>query len=217
MDWNTKYRPKTFDDIVGQQDIVKYYKTLLPTGKIGNSIFRGRCGIGKTTMARVIKQEFNVDIIPVNGSQDRSLSFFRQRIIPVMKVAPMCGKFRLIFIDEIESMLKEAWMVLKQPIEDYQYINPVIFACNDSSGIPEAIYSRCKTFDFAPITKEDMSKRLTYIAEQEQIEITDDVLYTIIDKSKGDLRKAVDMFEDYSKQAIQIGKNEFEDLFVLSG
>lgn len=217
MSWNEKYRPKKLDDIVGQEDIVNYYKTLLPTGKIGNAIFRGRCGVGKTTMARVIKEEFGVDIVPINGSKDRSLTYFREKVIPTMKVAPMRGKFRLFFIDEIESMLKEAWMVLKQPIEDYQHINPVIFACNDAGGIPEAIYSRCKTFDFAPITKKDMMKRLVYIVEQENVDVTDDVLNTIIDKAKGDMRKAVDMLEDYSKKAVEIGKNEFEDLFVLSG
>ena len=274
MDWTEKYRPKIFDDIVGQEKIVNYYKSykercewnekerdyideifkrendyniannshleianlildypkyfsddilekaqdMSGKPKPPHAIFRGRCGIGKTTTAKVIENEFNLaKPMTINGSQDRSLTYFREKVIPTMKVAPFSGNFRLIVVDEIESMLKEAWMVLKTPLENYQENVMVIFICNDDKGIPEAIYSRCKTWDFTPISREDIVSRLRYIADNEQVDVTDDVLKTISEKAKNDLRKAINLFEDYSKKALQFGKDEFSDMFVLTG
>jgi len=217
FDWDIKHRPKTFDEMVGQERIVNYYKQCKATnGRIRHAIFRGRCGIGKTTMARVIENEFGVKMMSINGSKDRTLSFFRDRIIPAMRVAPFQGKFRLIFIDETESMLSEAWLVLKTPLEDYKHNCSIIFACNDDKNIPEAIRSRCDVFDFAPISKNDTIKRLMQIAKMEKLEIKDDVLNVIYDKSKGDLRKSITLMENYSKKAMDFGKNEFEDMFILT-
>jgi len=217
LDWDEKYRPTTFDDIVGQDRIINYYKQCKATnGRIKHAIFRGRCGVGKTTMARVIEQEFGVFMTPINGSNDRTLTFFRTKIIPTMKVAPFKGKFRLIFVDEVESMLSEAWLVLKTPLEDYKHNCTVIFACNDDK-IPEAIRSRCDVFDFAPISKSDTVKRLRQIADKEELEVKDEVLNVIYDKSKGDLRKSITLLENYSKKAMDFGKSEFEDMFVLTG
>jgi replication factor C small subunit len=218
MDFDEKYRPKTFDDMVGQERVVNYYrKWKEANGKPKHAIFRGRCGIGKTSMANVIENEFGVIMMNINGSADRSLTYFRDRLIPTMKVSPFSGKFRFIYIDETENMLNEAWMVLKTPLEKYKHNAVVVFSCNDDKNIPEAIRSRCEVFDFTTIGKNDIKKRLHYIAEQEKLEVSDEVIETISEKARGDLRKAVTLLEDYSKKAFTFGKNEFDDMFVLTG
>lgn len=218
MNWTEKYKPKTFEDIVGQERIVNYYKKYKQsTGKIRNSIFRGRSGTGKTSMAHVIANEFSADLTVINGSADRSLTYFRDKLIPTMRVASFIGLQRIIYIDETENVMSEAWMVLKSPIEQFQNNAPVIFSCNEDKNIPEAIRSRCDVFDFAPISKSDTIKSLRQIAEKEQLDVKDEVLGIIYDKAKGDLRKAITLLENYSKKAMDFGKNEFEDMFVLTG
>lgn len=218
MDWNEKYRPKTFNDMVGQERAVNYYRRWKEAdGNPKHAIFRGRCGIGKTSLANVIENEFGVIKMPINASADRSLTYFRDKLIPTMRVAPFLGDFRFIYIDETENMLNEAFMVLKTPLEQYKHNCVVVFSCNDDKNIPEAIKSRCEVFDFTTISKNDIKKRLRYIATEEELEVTDDVLDTISEKVRGDLRKAVSLLEDYSKKAIQFGRNEFEDMFVLTG
>lgn len=219
QDLTEKYRPKTFDDIVGQPKVVKYYKALLnsPEKRIKNAIFTGRCGVGKTTTARVIKKQFGVDMMEINGSDERTLSYFRKEVLPKMKLLPLKGNFRLIFIDETESLMKDTWMALKTPSEKYEYNCPIIFACNDASNIPEAIYSRCDDFNFSPLSKSDIKNRCKYIAEQEKVDIPDEVFDSISERARGDLRKAIKLLEGNIKNAMDFGKSEFEDLFVMTG
>ena len=112
-------------------------------------------------------------------------------------------------------MLNDAWMVLKSPLENYAHNVVVVFLANDDKNIPEAIRSRCEVFDFAPISKADIVKRLRYIANQECYEIEDRVLEIIAEKGRGDLRKAVTLLEDSSKQALEFGTDEFQDMFVM--
>jgi len=215
-DWDEKYRPQTLDEIVGQDRVVNYYRQWKECGgKPKHAIFKGRCGVGKTTMAYVIENEFGVKMMPINGSADRSLTYFRDTMIPTWKCLPLQGRFRFIYIDETENMLNEAWMVLKSPLEQYKRTVMVVFSCNDDKNIPEAIRSRCEVFDFAPISKNDIVKRLQYIADQEVYEIPTNVLEIIAEKSRGDLRKAVTLLEDSSKQALEFGKDEFRDMFVM--
>lgn len=216
MSWVEKYRPKEFDDIVGQEHIVNYYRKWKECGgKPSHAIFKGRCGIGKTSLAYVIENEFGVKMMPINGSADRSLTYFRDTMIPTWKCLPLQGKFRFVCVDETENMLNDAWMVLKSPLENYAHNVVVVFLANNDSNIPEAIRSRCEVFDFAPISKNDIVKRLRYIADQECYEVEDRVLEIIAEKGRGDLRKAVTLLEDSSRQALEFGKDEFRDMFVM--
>jgi len=101
----------------------------------------------------------------INGSADRNFTYFRDTLIPTMKVKPFVGKFRFIYIDETENIHNEAWMTLKTPLERYKHNTVVVFSCNNDKNIPEAILSRCEVFDFTLISKSDGVKRLRYIAQ----------------------------------------------------
>jgi replication factor C small subunit len=214
MSWNEVYRPKTFDEVVGQEKVVTYYTEGLSNGNIDHAIFTGNSGVGKTTMAKVVANEFDVDILEFNGSDDRTLNFVREKVIPAMRYVPFRGEFRLVFIDECESMLKEAWFCLRSPLEKYEHNAKVIFSCNDDV-VPPYIRSRCIAFNFPPISKSEMKKRLQFIAQEEGLQIDDKVFESICEKSKGDLRKAVKLLEGYKNKALAFGDDEFSELFTL--
>jgi replication factor C small subunit len=226
-DWNEKYRPQTLDEIIGQEQNVTFYRQQLlayrkpknedgsyPLFKMRNAIFKGRCGVGKTSLARVLAKEFDVDMIEINGSDDRSLNKMRQRVVSNFRYAPFRGRFKLFVIDEIENLLNEAWMLLKSPIENTK-TSTVVFICNDDKNIPEAIVSRCDVRDFAPIEKSEVIKGLNRIAEKENFMLEEKIANIIYDKSRGDLRKAVATLENYHNKSIQLGINDFDDIFVL--
>jgi replication factor C small subunit len=219
-EWNEKYRPKTLDDIIGQEQIVKFYRQKINAYhenklfKMRNAIFKGRSGVGKTSMARVLKNEFNVDMIEINGSDDRSITKMRDKVVNNFKYAPFRNRFKLFYLDETENLLNDAFMLLKSPIEKTK-TSTVIFSCNDDKNIPEAIVSRCDVFDFAPIEKPDIVKGLNKIALHEGFILEEKIANIICDKARGDMRKAVATLENYHNNAIQLGINDFDDIFVI--
>ncbi len=225
-DWNEKYRPQTLNEIIGQERIVNFYRQqlnayytigadgqyILP--KMRNAIFKGRCGVGKTTIARVLAKEFNVKMIEINGSDDRSLNKIRERVVNNFRFAPLQGRFKLFIVDETENLLNDAWMLLKSPIEKATS-STVIFICNSDNNIPEAIVSRCDVHDFAPIEKSDVVAGLNRIAKKENFTLDEKIANVIYEKTRGDMRKAVATLENYHNGAIQLGLNDFDDIFVL--
>jgi len=219
-EWNEKYRPKTLDEIIGQDRVINFYKQKVQAYKEGklfkmrNAIFKGRCGVGKTSLARVLKTEFDVEMIEINGSDDRSLNKMRERVVNNFRYAPFHGRFKLFYIDETENLLNDAWMLLKSPIERTK-TSTVIFSCNDDKNIPEAIQSRCDVWDFTPIEKSDVIARLNRIAEKENFQLEEKVANIIYDKCRGDMRKAVATLENYHTNSIQLGISDFDDIVVL--
>jgi len=219
-EWNEKHRPKTLDEIIGQEQIVNFYRQKVNAYREGklfkmrNAIFKGRSGVGKTSMAYVLRNEFDIEMITVNGSDDRSLNKMRERVVNNFRYAPFHGRFKLFIIDEVENLLNDAWMLLKSPIEKTK-TSTVVFICNEDKGIPEAIVSRCDVHDFAPIEKSDVIKGLNRIAEKEGFMLEDKIANIIYDRCRGDMRKAVATLENYHNKSIQLGINDFDDIFVL--
>jgi DNA polymerase III gamma/tau subunit len=225
LEWNEKYRPKSLDEITGQEKIVNFYQQQINAYyevdtdgkpklfKMRNAIFKGRCGVGKTSLARVLANEFDVKMIEINGSDDRSLNKIRERIVNNFKYAPIQGRFKLFVVEETENVMNEAWMLLKSPIENTK-TSTVIFLCNNDANIPEAIVSRCDVHDFAPIGKNDVIKRLKQIVEKEHFILEDKIATIIYEKTMGDMRKAVAILENYHSGSIKLGENEFDDIFV---
>jgi len=148
-----------------------------------------------------------------NASDDRTLSFIRERIIPAMRYKPMFGRYKIIFLDETDSMMKDSLFALRSPMELYEKNAKIIFSCNDDSNIIDAIRSRAITFEFRSLKKENVMSRLRFIADKENVDIDNNILEEIAEKAHGDLRKAINMLEAYYRGALEFTGNEFEEIF----
>ena len=209
-----KYRPQKLIEFVGQDKVRKYAENVIANGEINHLIFHGNSGTGKTTMARILARELNVELLNFNASNDRTLNFIRERIIPAMRYKPLFGKYKIIFLDETDSMTKESLFALRSPMEQYEKNAKIIFSCNDDSNIIDAIRSRAITFEFYPLKKVEIMSRLSFIADKEGINVTNEILEEIASKSHGDLRKAINLLEAYQRGALDFGKeSEFERIF----
>jgi len=209
-----KYRPQVFDDIIGQDKIVSYYKNMLYNGgEVGHAIYVGDTGVGKTSMAHVVANEFRLELMEYNASDDRSLNFIREKIIPAMKHHTLNGRYKLIFLDESESMLREALFSLRTPMEKYYQNARIIFSCNNMDNLDSvpAIRSRCLVFNFNRISKDDIIKRLNEIAELEAIDVKREYLEYISNQAGGDMRKAINLLEKY----VYGGEEEIEYTYLF--
>jgi len=199
--WIEKYRPKKLDDVAGQDQIIERLKAYAKTKNVPHLMFAGPAGTGKTTSAIALskeifgdswKQNFN----ELNASDERGIGIIRGKIKNFARTAPM-GKaqFKIIFLDEADSLTTDAQAALRRTIEKYTHICRFILSVNYSSKVIEPIQSRCTVFRFTPIKADDVKKYMRKIASAEKLEITPDGLETIIFISRGDLRKAINTLQ----------------------
>jgi replication factor C small subunit len=199
--WIEKYRPKLLDDVVGQDEIVERLKAYVKTKNVPHLMFAGPAGTGKTTSALAMSKELFGDtwrqnFNELNASDERGIGIVRGKIKDFARTAPI-GKtaFKIIFLDEADSLTTDAQSALRRTIEKYSHICRFILSVNYSSKIIEPIQSRCTIFRFNPIKNDDIKKYIRKISSKEKLEVTPDGLETLIFISKGDLRKAINILQ----------------------
>ena len=200
--WIEKYRPTKLDEIVGQDPIIERLKAYAQAQNVPHMIFAGPAGTGKTTSALALTQEvfgettWKQNFQELNASDERGIGIIRGKIKDFARTAPI-GKtqFKIIFLDEADSLTTDAQAALRRTIEKYTHICRFILSVNYSSKIIEPIQSRCAIFRFKPIRGDDIKKYMRKIAMKEKLEITPDGLDALIFIARGDLRKAINTLQ----------------------
>jgi len=167
--WCEKYRPKKLNEIVGQDDIIKSIQRMLPD--IPHMLFYGRPGTGKTTTARCIINEMQTDAIELNASDERGIDTIRNKVKWFAKSKSLSGKYKIVLLDEADELPTLTQDALRRVMEIYFDNCRFILTCNNIQKITPAIKSRCSggMFEFKPVPKECMEKRIQYILQKEGI------------------------------------------------
>ena len=218
----TKYRPMVFADITGQDSTVKALSNAIKTGRIMNAyLFCGPRGTGKTSSARIFAKSLNcengptvtpcgkcpgcldvinstsVDVIEIDAASNRSVEDARN-ILEKVQYAPLNGKYKIYIIDEVHMLTTEASNTLLKTLEEPPENVIFILATTESHKVLETIVSRCQRYDFRRITTDDIVKRLKFIAQSENIGITNEALYSIAKNTAGGMRDAVSLLDQLS-------------------
>jgi replication factor C subunit 2/4 len=207
--WVDKYRPKTLKDIIGHDDVKNLLITSIEKGDLPHLLFHGGSGTGKTStvMALVMQlygpKRINEKVLELNASDENGINVVRDKIIKFANIVVGSAdprypspSFKIIILDEADSMTSEAQTALKKVMESTCEITRFVFICNYESKIIDAIKSRCADFRFSPIPDELMIQKLKIIAKDENIIVEDDVFQTITDICEGDARRSINTLQN---------------------
>ncbi|MCK4353049.1 DNA polymerase III subunit gamma/tau [candidate division WOR-3 bacterium] len=214
-----KYRPQTFDDIIGQTYITQTLKNGIDKGRISNAyLFAGPRGTGKTTTARILAKAINcvkgptkepcnlcdfcqeikkgssLDVIEIDGASNRGIDEIRE-LRERVKYVPSRARYKIYIIDEVHMLTEHAFNALLKTLEEPPKKVVFIFATTAPYKIPLTILSRCQRFNFRKISIKEIISRIQKIAQLEKVDIEEKAIFLIAQKVDGSLRDALSMFD----------------------
>ncbi len=234
-----KYRPGTFDDVIGQPHVVQTLMNSIATKRIAHAfLFSGTRGVGKTTVARILAKALNceqgptgapcntcancleitqgtsVDVVEIDGASNTSVDDVRE-IRENVKFTPFRGQYRVYIIDEVHMLSNSAFNALLKTLEEPPAHVVFIFATTEIHKIPATILSRCQHYNFRRISKVEIVQRLRHVAEQDGLAIEDRSLMALARASEGSMRDGLSLLD----QIIAFGGKTIrhQDLEALLG
>ena len=215
-----KYRPQTFDDLIGQDVVAKTIINSVKTNKIPNAyLFTGIRGVGKTTIARIVAKSLNcqngienlckedlcenceaiaesrhIDVLEMDAASKTGVDDVRD-LIEFSKYGPTSSKYKIFIIDEVHMMSKQAFNALLKTLEEPPEYLKFIFATTEIKKIPITVVSRCQRFDLSRIKSSELFNFLKKIKEKEKGKASDDALKLIVKISEGSVRDALSLLD----------------------
>ena len=225
-----KYRPKTFEEVVGQAPVVQTLQNAIRANRVGQAyIFAGMRGTGKTTVARILAKALNcqhgptptpcnacefcneinedrsVDVLEIDGASSRTVDDIGP-IRDTAKYKPIHSRYKIIYIDEVHMLSAHAFNALLKTLEEPPERTVFIFATTEFHKLPETIVSRCQHFEFKKISQKDITNHLLGIAQKENITISPNGLSLIAQAAEGSLRDAQSLLDQavaFSGEVVQ--------------
>ena len=234
-----KYRPGTFDDVIGQPHVVQTLVNSINSKRLAQAyLFSGTRGVGKTTVARILAKALNceqgptgipcatcancveiaqgtsVDVIEIDGASNTSVDDVRE-IRENVKFAPFRGHYRVYIIDEVHMLSNSAFNALLKTLEEPPPHVVFIFATTEIHKIPATILSRCQHYNFRRIARTEIVERLRHVVQQDGITIEERSLTALARASEGSMRDGLSLLD----QAVAFGGKSIvhEDLEALLG
>ncbi len=204
MIWIEKYRPKTCDEIVGQDKNITMITNMIKGGSFPHMLLHGKSGTGKTSTIMAIAnmlygKNTQFMVIRLDASDDRGINTVREEIKEFAeKMTPFNTGIKLIILDEADSMTFDAQFALRRIIEKYSNDTRFCIICNYMNKIIAPIKARCVNMRFYPIDNNIIVERLKFICSEEKINYEKDCLDHIARISMGDLRKAINILQSLS-------------------
>ncbi|KAI5923277.1 replication factor C subunit 2 [Camillea tinctor] len=223
--WVEKYRPKTLSDVTAQDHTVNVLQRTLQASNLPHMLFYGPPGTGKTsTILALAKELYGPEmmksrVLELNASDERGISIVREKVKdfarmqltnppPGYKTRYPCPPFKIIVLDEADSMTQDAQSALRRTMETYSKITRFCLICNYVTRIIDPLASRCSKFRFKSLDQGNARRRLEEIALKEGVALEDGAVDALIKCSEGDLRKAITFLQSAARLVGAVEKDE---------
>ena len=226
-----KYRPQTFEDLIGQEVVAETIKNSIAANKIPNAyLFTGIRGVGKTTIARIVAKALNclngienkckcdncdaitssshIDVLEMDAASKTGVDDVRE-LIEFSRYGPTTSKYKIFIIDEVHMLSKQAFNALLKTLEEPPEYLKFIFATTEIKKIPITVVSRCQRFDLSRIKSSELFEFIKKIKEKENGKASDDALKLIVKISEGSVRDALSLLD---RALLSLGNEKELDL-----
>ncbi|PMD25155.1 P-loop containing nucleoside triphosphate hydrolase protein [Hyaloscypha hepaticicola] len=228
--WVEKYRPKSLNDVTAQDHTITILQRTLQSSNLPHMLFYGPPGTGKTsTVLALAKELYGPELIKsrvleLNASDERGISIVREKVkdfarmqlsnpSPEYRAKWPCPPYKIIILDEADSMTQDAQSALRRTMETYSKITRFCLICNYVTRIIDPLASRCSKFRFKSLDQGNAKKRVEEIAGKEGVKLEDGAADTLIKCSEGDLRKAITFLQSAARLvgAVSVKKDPEEE------
>ena len=236
-----KFRPQAFDDVAGQEPVVRTLVNAIGQGRIGHAfLFSGPRGVGKTSVARILAKSLNceqgptatpcnkcsnckeitdgnsMDVREIDGASNRGIDEIRE-LRENVKFAPAVSKYKIYIIDEVHMLTREAFNALLKTLEEPPGHVIFIFATTENHKVPATILSRCQCYDFRRISLSEIAANLGRLAAAEGITVSPTALSWIAEAGDGSMRDAQSIFDQVISYAgLTVSDEDVEDILGLA-
>lgn len=239
----TKYRPKTFEEVVGQEHVVETLKRAVLEGKVSHAyLFCGPRGTGKTTMARILAKALmcqrgaghlpdgtceecqliaageHPDVLELDAASRTGVDNVREEIISRVNYAPVRGSYKVYIIDEVHMLTIPSFNALLKIMEEPPEHLLFILATTELHKVPATILSRCQRFAFRRISPEDIAARLQYVSYQENIDLDDEAARVLARLADGGMRDALSLLDQCASATVgELSAQRVYDCLGIAG
>ncbi|MFI5403857.1 MAG: DNA polymerase III subunit gamma/tau [Planctomycetota bacterium] len=239
--FSRKYRPQTFDDVIGQEHVGQTLRNAIAHGRLGHAyLFSGPRGVGKTTMARILAKAVNclvspgiapcgtceackgiaaggdVDVLEIDAASNRKVEEV-EPLIDAARYLPQRSPRKVFIVDEAHMLSTHAWNALLKTVEEPPPHVLFVFATTAPNKVPATVRSRCQCFDFRSIGASDIEGKLKRIAAEEGLALDEGVLKEIAARATGGLRDAESLLDQILSAAPAGRPVAVSDLVALLG
>ena len=203
--WVEQYRPQTISDCILPKSIDSVFSEILSTGQLPNMLFSGTAGVGKTTVAKALCNELELDYIIINGSEEGNIDTLRGKIKQFASSVSLQGGYKVVILDEADYLNTQSTQpALRGFIEEFSNNCRFIMTCNFKNRIIEPLHSRCSVYEFAIPNKEKPAiagaffKRTIDILNKENVTFDKQVLAQLVERYFPDWRRVLNELQRYS-------------------
>ena len=199
--WTETFRPSTFKEMVGQEDIVNRVEALANSLNIPHLLFAGPAGTGKSTLALIVVKElfkntWKENYLELNASDERGINIVREKVKDFARTKSLGdAPFKVIFLDEADALTPEAQQALRRTMENYSTTCRFILSCNYSSKIIDPIQSRCAIFRFKLLENKAIGKVIDRIAKTKDLSISPGTYEILYEGCEGDCRRCINILQ----------------------